>query len=310
VANVAILKPRLDVTFKKGAVPDKKGPIQPIRQHWADFVKVKTKEHKKLGDKVQIIEKPLWQFTPEFVNNMNSDIVYVPHHGRKTFLCDTQSKQVLYYMQMVFPWMFQVDPEGWCADASVWPIQPAEKTNGRIFEALRRNALSGNSKFVQPAIQKLNLPENFVFFPCQIPHDQTIKLHSDISVPEALEKTIEIATDLKIPLIVKPHPVNKVAMQPLLEIVKKHHEKGVYWVDGINIHQLLGACDAVFTVNSGAGMEALLHRKPVYTFGRADYACVSHDVSTGNFDWEAREKFIEKIPAFFEAYVSNMTILK
>ena len=309
MASVVILKPRLDVTFKKGAVPDKKGPIQPVRQHWANFVKVKVKEHKKKGDKVQIIEKPLWQFTPEFVNEINSDSVYVPHHEEKTFLCDTRSKQVLYYMQMVFPWMFQVDPKGWCADASVWPIQPAEKTNGRIFEALRKNALSGNSKFDQPEMQKLNLPEKFVFFPCQIPHDQTIKLHSDISVPEALEKTIEIAISLKMPLIVKPHPQNKVAMQPLLEIVKKHHAKGIYWVDGINVHQLLSACEAVFTVNSGVGMEALLHWKPVYTFGRADYASVSHDMSKGCFNWEDREKYIEKIPAFFEAYVSNMTIL-
>jgi len=310
VANVVILKPRLDVTFKKGVVPEKKGPIHPIRQHWANFVKVKTKEHKKLGDKVQIIEKPLWQLTHEYVNEINSDIVYIPHHGKKTFTCDMSSKQVFYYMQMVFPWMFQVDPEGWCADASVWPIQPAKKTNGRIFEALRKNALSGKSKFDQPEMQKINLPEKFVFFPCQIPHDQTIKLHSDISVPEALEKTIEIAVSLKMPLIVKPHPQNKLAMQPLSEIVKKHHLKRIYWVDGINVHQLLSACEAVFTVNSGVGMEALLHRKPVYTFGRADYASVSHDISTGNFDWEAREKFTEKIPAFFDAYASHMTILK
>ena len=115
MASVVILKPRLDVTFKKGAVPDKKGSIQPVRQHWADFVKVKTKERKKLGDKVQIIEKPLWQFTPEFVNDINSNIVYVTRHGRKTFLCDKQSKQVLYYMQTFFPWMFQVNPEGWFA---------------------------------------------------------------------------------------------------------------------------------------------------------------------------------------------------
>ena len=310
MASVVILKPRLDVTFKKGAVPDKKGPIQPVRQHWANFVKVKVKEHKKKGDKVQIIEKPLWQFTPEFVNEIISDIVYVPHHGKKTFLCDTRSKQVLYYMQMVFPWMFQVDSVGWCADASVWPIQPAEKTNGRIFEVLRINALSGKSKFDQPEMQKLNLPEKFVFFPCQIPHDQTIKLHSDISVPEALEKTIEIAIALKMPLIVKPHPQNKVAMQPLLEIVKKHHAKEIYWVDGINIHQLLSACEAVFTVNSGVGMEALLHRKPVYTFGRADYASVTHNVSNDYFDWEARDKHIKNIPGFFDAYVSNMTVIK
>ena len=58
-------------------------------------------------------------------------------------------------------------------------------------------------------------------------------------------------------------------------------KRQIYWIDDISIHQLLESCMAVFTVNSGVGLEAILHRKKVFTFGNADYSSISTKIIFG-----------------------------
>ena len=53
-----------------------------------------------------------------------------------------------------------------------------------------------------------------------------------------------------------------------------HLSKRIFWKDNLSIHQLLAKCCAVFTVNSGVGLEAYFTIK-VFTFGNADYASCS-----------------------------------
>ena len=66
--RVLILAPRLDCMFKEGPVPEVEGPPNdPIRVHWANLVKRLTEDHEEKGDTVEILKKPLWQFTPEEV---------------------------------------------------------------------------------------------------------------------------------------------------------------------------------------------------------------------------------------------------
>ena len=55
-------------------------------------------------------------------------------------------------------------------------------------------------------------------------------------------------------------------------------ETGEILISDASIHQLIEPALAVFTVNSGVGSEALLHLKPVYLFGRADYRHVCHEI--------------------------------
>jgi len=305
-SNVIILKPRLDVSFKRSPVPLSRFPLEPIRKYWSDFIELTKVKYEENGSIVEIIEKPLWQFTKKFVNELDADIVYIPHNDKVTFPCKHKNKKIFYYMQMVFPWMFQVDSEGWCAGASVWPIKPKEYFDEKAFNNLKQYNLTGKSKFSQPRIKQYQFGKDFIFFPCQIPHDLTIKLHSQISVEKALIQTIKISKYLKIPLIVKPHPLNPDSMRPLFEIVKKHKNEEIYWIDDININELLNATKAVFTINSGVGMEAILYNKPVFTFGKAEYAAVSIFIDRINIDWVNREKYIKDYPAFIDAYVSNM----
>ena len=306
--KIIILKPRLDIPFKKiDNVPEKKGKISNLRQFYYGFIYKIKKKYNSDENLIEIIEKPQWQFNKDFAKSLDFDEIYIPHHCFKTFDQKRELKNVNYYMQMVFPWLFQVDPEGWCADASVWPIMPAKETNGKIFNFYRKLAISGESKFIQPKRQNLIFNKKFILFLCQIPHDQTIKLHSDISVKDALLKTIEMSKDLKLQLVVKPHPVNIQSMEPLLTIVEEAIDDGknVFLAKDANIHDLIDKSEAVFSVNSGGGMEALLHNKPVFCFGRADYASVSHFVED-KLEWDNRNKYIPDYPKFFEAYHNMM----
>ena len=312
--KVIILKPRLDVPFKYfGTVSETRGPIIPLRQWFTKFVDYTHAKLESQGYKVFIMEKPLWEFTPEMVGHLEEvyDIIYVPHHCRKTFDPNHESLKIVYYMQMVFPWLFQVDSEGWCADASVWPIKPLENYNPAIFGGYRELALSGKSKMDQPKPEPIPF-ENYILFPCQLPHDQTISLHSNVSVADALRMTLEFARSKNLTVLVKPHPANPGSMAPLYQLFNDFKYGAKFWVN-FNIHSLIQKSIAVFSVNSGVGMEALLHDKPVFCYGRADYASVTHfiddDIDRTERAWRSKNKYISEYPAFIHAYVKSMTDL-
>jgi len=306
--NVIILKPRLDIPFGFiKDIPKTRGAIPSIRKYWEKLSDYLFLLHKSRGDQVQIIEKPLWQFNAEFVLKLDYTKIYIPHHSIKTFDKENKLENVFYYMQMVFPWLFQIDSKGWCADATVWPIEPTQNSDGKIFKKYQSLAFEGHSKFKQPKRGQFKPQNKYILFLCQIPHDQTITLHSDVSVVDALLKTIEISKLLGIQLIVKPHPINKDSMKPLLEIVSRKNLSGekILWADIVNIHDLLEHCEAVFSVNSGGGMEGILHKKPIFCFGRSDYSSVSHFVDK-SINWEIKDKFIPHYEGFIDAYVNTM----
>lgn len=273
MGKVLILQPRLDVSFKRRPAPSTRGPISPLREHWRHFVDRLALEHEENGDTVKIVESPQWQFSPELVEAIKPTKTYIPHKQNYQFPVSDRYGPT-FYMQMVFPWLFQIDTKGWGADASVWPIR-SEPGHPDVYDELRERQIAGKSKFTQPPINTSESFEhyNYVFFPCQIPDDESIQLHSKISVEEALLNTIEFCDSVDVELIIKGHPVNKKSMRRLKEIGKKH-----LWADDINVNTLIAQCAVVCTVNSGVGMEAILHGKPVCTYGAADYTDAVHDI--------------------------------
>lgn len=274
--KVLVLAPRLDVTFKEGPVPTERGLIVPIRVHWMNFVIKVAEEHRSRGDEVSIIELPLWQFTPKIVEDLHPDIVYIPHKERRSFPVSAEI-DARYYMQTVFPWRFYIDSMGWAGGSSIYPATElvTRTPNSRHhFSELKQYILSGGSKFEQPPISGITLPRRFVFFPCQIPHDETIKYHSSISVEGALQRTAAACQDLGIPLIVKGHPINPASMSPLKDICDKYR-LNTTWIDNVSIHEIIPKAKVVVCVNSGTGMESLLHSIPVITFGRCEYDIVT-----------------------------------
>jgi hypothetical protein len=303
MSKVAILFPRLDVTFKEGPVPEGRGEIPPIRIHWLNLANRLLQHHRSKSDDVQSIEKPLWQFTPEFVESLDADIVYIPHKSTDTF--PVKGKEVRYYMQSVFPFQFYIDSKGFAGGASRYPFdfdKDREIPHGSFYAQMQARAFTGASKFDQPPSQDLKINTDYVLFLCQIPHDETIRYHSNVSAWDALKYTLEATKELNIPLIVKGHPVNPNSMYPLQTLCMLYNH--VYWVDNVNIHDLIPKAHAVVVVNSGTGMEAMLHKRPVVTFGRCEYDCVSNKATADNIvDIIRSPVFNEKeVRAFFESW--------
>ena len=283
--RVDIWMPRLDVAFKKGPVPEARGPVAPIRVHWIKFLESLRDRHAKLGHEVRVIEVPLWQITTDFVQDTSqmADRIYIPHKMRENWWLD---ERVHYYTQMVIPNIFSIDNKGWCATASSYPIRPDGDADSGVYEMLRARIKGNISKFDQPAHKQTDLEPGYVFFPCQLPHDETIKYHSDVEVADALRGTMEwvrnynslVSEIEKRHIVIKGHPVNPGAMVTLRQVYSDmlpEMNGRAHWVDDMSIHQLIDNAKVVVTVNSGVGLEAILHGKSVFTFGRADYDTVT-----------------------------------
>lgn len=283
--KILLLAPRLDVNFKHNpgikTLPKHVGSVLPGKELWANFRQMFENEYRsRLDTEVSVLELALWQFIPEVLKDLDYDSVFVPHKEHHNFTI--KNKQVYYYMQTTFPWIFSIDPKGWAAGASVYPYSTllTESTNSTVFNFLKDRALSNQSKFDQPNYKDVKLPEDFLLFACQIPHDETIKFHSSIGVGKALIYTCEATKDLGIPLVVKGHPMNPTSMIGLKNSLVNY--KHVTWIDNVSIHQLISLSKGVVVVNSGVGMETLLHGKPVVTFGRAEYDCVTNHATKDN----------------------------
>lgn len=283
--RILLLAPRLDVNFKHNpaikSIPKEIGPVLPGKELWANFREKLENEYKTRSNiELTILELALWQFNPKVLKDLDYDVVLVPHKEHHNF--SIKDKEVYYYMQTTFPWIFSVDNKGWAAGASVYPYSTLLNgfTDSTVFDLLKDRALTNQSKFTQPNYKELNLPENFLLFACQIPHDETIKFHSSIGVGKALIYTCEATKDLGIPLVVKGHPINPTSMIGLKNSLINY--KHVTWIDNASVHQLISLSRGVVVVNSGVGMESLLHGKPVVTFGSAEYDCVTNHATKDN----------------------------
>lgn len=264
-----IIKPRLDIPFKDfgQSVPshiEKYETLSEIRKYWFDYVEILKKRH----PYHDVLESPLYKLDKNHIRDIgkNYSIVYVPHRQKIDFDC---GHNVRYYMQTVFPYLFTEDHLGWGASMSFCPVD-AKKVESDSFELLRKRFLKGKSKFRQPSLEWLK-DENYFLFLCQIPHDDTIKYHSDVSVEEALIHCIEVSKRVGKKLVVKGHPANPSSMERLRMIAKD-----CIWSDKISLTSLIQKCDRVFTVNSGTGFEATLLEKPVISYGRAEYSRISY----------------------------------
>jgi len=288
VKKIDIYLPRLDVPFKKSYVTKERSSIPEIRMHWLNFVRALAAHLSTQKYDVKIIEMPLWMITIEYVGkkSVETDFIFIPHKMKQNWNLDNR---VFYYMQMAVPHIFSIDNEGWCASASHWPISiDKQSINGNVIKIFNERISSNKSKFTQ-SLTKIKLPPKYVFFPCQLPHDETIKFHSDISVEQALEALIlwliNFPSDIK--LVIKSHPANLKAMDSLKQILKQYLpnypflKSMIIWLDGGNIHELISNSIAIFTVNSGVGLEAMAHCKMVYTFGNADYYAASKKIMFG-----------------------------
>jgi len=99
-------------------------------------------------------------------------------------------------------------------------------------------------------------------------------------------------------VVVKRHPMCKA--KSISKLLDARQAAGDIVVSTASIHDLIEGSCAVCTVNSSVGIEALLHLKPVYLFGHADYHHVCFPILHAK---EFEAKFVpNKLP------VSDITI--
>ena len=283
--QVAIFLPRLDLPWKALAedvqVPRVKEDIVALRLYWKRFAVHLANALERQGVHVAIHEIHAADITPEIIDGMGYRIAFVPHHCYLDF--KPRKTKVFYFMQEYFRWIFVVDSNGWGASSSVYPLQidalvPMKKGT---FDSYRGKLLNGDleSKFGQfehksyvHLVYSGQIPlRRYIFFPLQIPHDQSIHYFSEYTEDEIVDAVLDWSRSSGIPIVFKPHPISQKAMAPFKDRVKA---AGAYWSTA-NVQDLIRHATAVFTINSGVGFEALFQLKPVVTFGRAEYDCVT-----------------------------------
>lgn len=280
-----VMKPRLDTSFKKSGLFVRGEMTHKIRKYWEMFAnKIKSQD----PERTLIVESPRWMFTKNIQKFFPIDVkFYIPHVEKHNF---DGNKNTLYYMQTVFPWLFTIDPQGWGGGAKfLETFDSSASYSDTFFNELRDYALSGGSKFAQPK-DAYQVEGEYIFVPLQLPHDETIKWHSNISCGQFVSVLCSWAKNVpNAPKIVfKGHPANIGSMQPLKDIIESHASEKCVYVTDVNLHQMIKGSSAVYIINSGTGQEAMLHDKPVVAFGRCEYegAVIKGDAENLEETWK------------------------
>lgn len=198
---------------------------------------------------------------------------------------------------------------GWAslADRTLESLQIQSRPDDEIFmrEWTGRYRASNLSKYEQaPLSNSPRLPDAFVFVAMQVASDLTQKLRRWPQWGMVLMVALRFAgTGVK--TVVKRHPkCDSMAIRIILGCLSK---LGLIRITQESIHELIPRSEAVFTVNSGVGSEALMYEKPVYLFGRADYQLATWRVGSVFDLWKMTKQFalpieIETFRAFLRFY--------
>lgn len=146
-----------------------------------------------------------------------------------------------------------------------------------FFQSHQSEVLSGNlSKYRQKSGDGGgDLPEDYVFVALQVASDRTQK-RAYLPMLEMLATVVERFRGSGTQVVVKRHP--KCACPKVASVLQSLAASGAIRLTDLGIHTLIASSRAVITVNSGVGSEAIIHLKPVYTFGASDYAAIAHPV--------------------------------
>ena len=286
--RVAVLLPRLDLPFKNPGgglrgLRDRLKRRSPqdmrLRVHWRALAEAIRAEFERRGCEAALIEHPLWQVTTEFLERLETNVVFIPHKQRFHF--GRLGCRAFFYTQMTFPWLFTVDPLGWSAQSSAYPCDySAGDPESGTFERYVEQVIGRNSsKYEQrPTMERGSLvargeiPDGpYIFFACQRPTDQAIRFFSPYEVVDVVAGVAQWAKRCGLSVVFKAHPTNAASARPLR---KATSGLGAYWSTA-SVHDLIAYSDAIYVINSGVGFEAMLHNKPVVTFGQVEYDAVS-----------------------------------
>jgi hypothetical protein len=216
--------------------------------------------------------------------NTDAGFTILPHTSRRE-----RPDANLFFKEMHLPGLFTIDVDGWGVEhsairrASDFESVDADAAVPRIA-ALRRRMVSDNlSRLAQPAAGDVPAP-GYILLPLQVPNDSVVTEHSPISVAALLHAVSDWAEMRHQRVAVKVHPCS-LDHPDLVDAVaqRTRGSRYVFEVRG-NIHSLIDASRGVFVINSSSGFEALVHGKPVATFGNCDYRAVTFAATPSTID--------------------------
>lgn len=281
-----MLRPRLDIPFKKMGLVLANSVNEPIRAHWQNFTNKIVADAKDNGDEFLVCTSPRWMFNNTIQDWFEHGVTtYVPHVEKHNW---KGNPQTLYYMQTVFPWLFTIDGDGWGGGmASLKTFNPDSNYSEETFDNLSSYIRRGGSKFkhLQPNRKNMGFGNEYILVPLQLPHDETIKWHSNFSTEEFVEKLCQWGQEQSIPVVFKGHPVNLGAMKFLKDIIGKYNN--CHYTSEGNFQQMLEEAGCVFVQNGGSGQEAMLLDKKVVVFADAEYnaAVIQGDINNLDQTW-------------------------
>jgi len=191
----------------------------------------------------------------------------------------------LHFKEAYYPGTFSFDRNGYSgwseiADYSLLDLKldeycPPEEVE-TFYQGLKAAIAANSSKYKQSAISDdTNIPKRFVFVGLQVISDSVQKL-ARIPMLDMLDEVASANAARGIATVVKRHPLCRSAL--VRETLLEGEKNDRWFVSSASVHDLLARSSGVCVVNSGVGIEALAHLKPVYLFGKADYRHVCYDM--------------------------------
>ena len=214
----------------------------------------------------------------------DSGFTILPHTSRRE-----RPDAHLFFKEMHLPGLFTVDVDGWGVEHSAlrrgidFECIDADAAIPRVA-ALRERMVTGNlSRQPQPLTG--DVPDaGYILFALQMPADSVVVDHSPISMMELVHSVTDWAEARRQRVSVKLHPCS-LNIADLVKAVEERTRGSEYVVEVRgNIHSLIAAARGVFVINSRTGFEALLHGKPVATFGDCDYKRVTFAATPATID--------------------------
>ncbi|WP_155842030.1 hypothetical protein [Hyphomonas atlantica] len=204
-----------------------------------------------------------------------------------------REQRFLNFKESALPGYFRFDRLGFSGWEERHPLATgADISSERIdaaFKALRHEYVDKRvSKYEQRMVDEDALPDRFLLAALQVPDDTVMSLAS-MDMDDWLDTLVRACEAAGTNLVIKSHPLDKSATTRAR--VSRLQDRGSHvFVSQTAIHHLLERAEGVVTVNSGVGVEALLHLKPVITVGASDYSAVAHQVSSRSELMSAVEK--------------------
>lgn len=119
------------------------------------------------------------------------------------------------------------------------------------------------------------LPQRYLLVPLQLDRDSQVLFNSSWinSMAElfaALVRALQAAEDKDLHIVFRPHPSAKSQHKHLQEQVAQNER--LHWNASAGLQEAIDRAEAIVTINSSVGMEALLRDKKVIVLGQAFYA--------------------------------------